>query len=159
MTAPQLLRDRASIAEPPRPGRPAIVAESFETARAVGMEHVWRVPLRRQRQGLAVEIHPRVESVHQHQATRWRRRRMNQKRVVPARTNTAYRSRGKSSETVGFQPLSVIDHWAAGGSSKTIAFVERCSSIATGKADAGLFIASCIIGAFAAPKAATTTRP
>ncbi len=101
----QAVLDVSPIRQHEYPRRPGIRAERLDSLRTVGMDHIRRISLRRERERLARAFEPGLEAVHQdHSPGGWRGRGQEDRMVAP-RPNPADRARAESPEAVRFEPL------------------------------------------------------
>src|SRR5262249_11345185 len=87
------------------PGGPRIWLECFDALRAIGLYDVGRIALRGERAWAAGRLEPRLAAVHEHDASRRRCRRGQEKRVIAARPDPAHGSRCEAAEPVRLEPF------------------------------------------------------
>ncbi len=100
-----LLCDARPVRERERPARPGLEREGVGAGATVRVGHIRPVGLRRDGVAACGGRDPGVEPVHEHDASRRRRRRGQEERVIPAGPDPRDRPRGEAAEPVRFEPL------------------------------------------------------
>ena len=119
------LLDREVIREPPRPARPRLVREAFQSRHPIGMHNVRRVALRGNRKGATRCFDPGIEAIHERHASGGRGGRRQEQRVVAPCADAGDGAAGEAAEAVGFQPFGVERCEGSGHEIRQV-WVVRC---------------------------------
>src|SRR5258708_33094658 len=109
------VHDRDALGTPIRPSRPRFVGERCKVVEPARMKYVGHVVLRGQGEAPRAQLHPRLESVDEHDAIgRWAPRR-EQQRVVASRAISGDGAGREPARAVGLQPFGTERQHAVHG--------------------------------------------
>src|ERR1700732_5176242 len=106
----KLLFDGQMVVQLETPCRPGPRLEFTYVVQSIGVNDIWRVPLRSEEPISACRLDPGLEAVHQSLSFRWRSCRRQQKSMVTSCADSRGCPAGKSTKAIYFEPFRRIRH-------------------------------------------------